>query len=117
VFGGNLTRSGATVHVTPLDSFRMRVYLAPYGLWLTLDAGKFREVSFDPRSQSVRLVLDPASEFTKDALLRVEQPATIAGVGHFRTEKPFAVVRGAYDIPLGSGENEVVLNAEGKAAQ
>jgi hypothetical protein len=116
-FGGNLSESAHAIRVTPLDSFRMRVYLAPYGLWLTLDAGKFREVSFGPRSQSVRLVLDPASEFTKDALLRVEQPATIPGVGQFKPEKTFSLVRGAYDIPLGGAGNEVVLKAEGKTAQ
>jgi hypothetical protein len=111
-FGGNLTQNGPSIHVAPLDSFRMRVYLAPYGLWLTLDAGKFREVSFDPRTQSVRLVLDPASAFTTDALLRIEQPAAIAGIGHFRPEKSFAMVRGAFDIPLGSAGSEVVLQAE-----
>ncbi|HTV14914.1 MAG TPA: DUF5695 domain-containing protein [Acidobacteriaceae bacterium] len=116
-FGGNLIEHGSSIHVTPLDSFRMRVYLAPYGLWLTLDAGKFREVSFDARSQTVHIVLDPASEFTKDALLRVQQPATIAGVGRFKPQKPLALVRGAYDIPLSSGQNEIVLKAEGISRQ
>lgn len=38
-FGGNVHAENNTVEVTPLDSFRMRVYLAPMGLWLTLDAG------------------------------------------------------------------------------
>lgn len=115
-FGGNLTASAHSIRVTPLDSFRMRVYLAPYGLWLTLDAGKFREVSFDPRSQFVRLVLDPASEFTKDALLRVEQPAAIPKVGQFKPEKSFALVRGAYDIPLTGAGNEILLKADAVSA-
>jgi hypothetical protein len=43
-FGGNVTRSGDWLKVQPLDSFRMRVYIAPLGLWLTLDAGKFESV-------------------------------------------------------------------------
>ncbi len=33
---------GDTVKVTPLDSFRARVYVASLGLWLTLDAGNSR---------------------------------------------------------------------------
>src|SRR5208283_3623459 len=36
-FGGNTAVSGEKVKVTPLDSFRTRVYIASSGLWLTLD--------------------------------------------------------------------------------
>jgi len=116
-FGGNLTQTAHSIRVTPLDSFRMRVYLAPFGLWLTLDAGKFREVSFDPRSQSVRILLDPASAFTTVALLRVEQPAAISGIGPFQPEKQFALVRGAYDIPLGHTATEIVLKVRPNSPQ
>lgn len=111
VFGGNLSVDGQTIRVTPLDSFCMRVYLAPYGLWLTLDAGKFREVSFDPRSQTVHLVLDPGSEYTQQALLRIAQPATIPGVGHFRPEKRYTMLRGAYAVLLRSTATEIILKA------
>src|SRR4029077_1935469 len=40
-FGGNITVAEGVVRVAPLDSSRTRVYLAPLGLWLTLDAGCF----------------------------------------------------------------------------
>lgn len=109
VFGGNLTQEAKTIRVTPLDSFRMRVYLAPYGLWLTLDAGKFREIRFDPKSQIVRLTLDPATSYTHDALLRIEQPARIAGVGEFAPEKRYAQDRGAWVVPLRDAPQEVIL--------
>jgi len=33
--------------VKPLDSFRKRVYLAPYGLWLTFDAGLLEKVGIN----------------------------------------------------------------------
>lgn len=41
-FGGNLTVDGDVVRVRPLDAARARVYLAPLGLWLRLDAGDLR---------------------------------------------------------------------------
>ena len=43
-FGGNLKVDGDWVKVATLDSFRRRVYIAPLGLWLTLDAGSFQGV-------------------------------------------------------------------------
>jgi hypothetical protein len=74
-FGGNIRATAAGISVTPLDSFRMRVYLAPLGLWLTLDAGRFERIELNPKSGVVRVVLSAASEFTPAARLRMEQPA------------------------------------------
>ena len=48
-YGGNIKTDGDWVTITPLDAFRMRVYAAPSGLWLTLDAGKFQSVPSTPR--------------------------------------------------------------------
>lgn len=110
-FGGNLAQKGKRIDVKPLDAFRSRAYLAPYGLWLTLDAGKFRAVSFDPGTQTVRLTLDPSDRFTPQALLRIEQPATVAGVGHFQPERHLALVRGAYAIPLHATPTVITLKA------
>jgi len=108
-FGGNLKARGAAVTVTPLDSFRNRLYLAPFGLWLTLDAGKFKSVEFEPATHSVKLVLDCSAEFTPDARLRIEQPAKVAGVGVFAPAEALREERGAYVIPLKHGVTEVVL--------
>jgi len=108
-FGGNLKARGATVTVTPLDSFRERLYLAPFGLWLTLDAGKFKSVEFDTATRTVRLTLDGAAEFTSMARLRIEQPAKIAGVGSFAPAEALREERGAYVVPLKHGATEVVL--------
>ena len=46
-FGGNIKTEGELVKVTPLDSFRTRVYFASLGLWLTLDAGNFESVELN----------------------------------------------------------------------
>ncbi|HEU5397265.1 MAG TPA: DUF5695 domain-containing protein, partial [Verrucomicrobiae bacterium] len=99
-FGGNLQADGDRVAVQPLDSFRQRVYLAPFGLWLTLDAGKFATVEFNPKTHAVRIELAPDDGLTPAARLRIEQPARIAGVGTFRLREKFAADRDAFTIPL-----------------
>jgi hypothetical protein len=108
-FGGNIEKKGGTITVIPLDSFRSRLYLAPIGLWLTLDAGKFERAIFDSRTGSVRLTLDAADEFTPEARLRIEQPAKLPGVGTYRPAAASKLERGAYVVPLKSAATEIVL--------
>ena len=52
-FGGNLSVDGASIRVEPLDAARSRVYIAPLGLWLTLDAGTFERVEINENSRSL----------------------------------------------------------------
>lgn len=99
-FGGNVKVIGNHVTIQPLDSFRRRIYLAPLGLWLTLDAGKFQRIELNSRTHAITIELSPADEFTRRAFLRVEQPAKIAGVGTFRPRARFMTERGAFVIPL-----------------
>jgi hypothetical protein len=110
-FGGNLSQQKQTIHVTPLDAFRSRVYLAPYGLWLRLDAGRFRSVQFNPRTQTVHIILDPGNTYTHHALLRISQPATLPGIGRFKPQGHHAKIRGAYSIPLHASTTEITLKA------
>lgn len=111
-FGGNVKTEGATVKVTPLDSFRMRVYVAPLGLWLTLDAGQFESVELDSRNGAVRIELAPATQFTPEAIVRVELPAKLKGVGEYRAAGTvYRVERGAFVVPLGKKSTWVVLTA------
>src|SRR5215475_8483917 len=56
-FGGNLKVHDGIVTLIPHDSFRSRIFIAPAGLWLTLDAGTFDAVEFDPRTGTVRVGL------------------------------------------------------------
>jgi hypothetical protein len=100
-FGGNDKAAGGVVTLTPLDSFRSRVYVAPLGLWLTLDAGKFQSIEFNPKTGRVRVALDPADAFTPVARLRVEQPAQVRGVGKYELSKQLPLERGGYAIELG----------------
>jgi hypothetical protein len=101
-FGGNFTVEGDMVRLRPLDSARSRVYLAPLGLWLTLDAGSFEMVEMS--AGGVRLTLASATPDTPRA-----RPS---GVGDYRPAEDFPLERGAFVIPLGRGSTEVVLGLD-----
>lgn len=110
-FGGDLESKGENIRVVPLDAFRSRLYLAPIGLWITLDAGRIRQAVFDSRTGVVRLTLEPASQITPSARVRIEQPAKIAGVGTYRPMESFESERGAWVVPLRSETTEIVLRS------
>lgn len=99
-FGGNIGTENDVVRVTPLDGYRSRIYLAPMGLWLTLDAGTFQEIQLDTRKNMVRVGLSPATEFTRSARLRVQQPAVIPGAKAYVPANLFRLERDAYVVPL-----------------
>ncbi len=106
-FGGNLTVAGDSVRVQVLDAARSRIYVAPLGLWLTLDAGKFE--TLEVAGDIVRLTLAPATPYTPQARLRVEQPAAVDDVGAIVPAERYTVERGAYVIPLSQAPTHVVL--------
>jgi len=108
-FGGNIRVAGSLVFVTPLDSLRQRIYIAPFGLWLTLDAGTFSSVEIDPKTHAVALRLSPETENSRVARLRIEQPAKITGVQPFHPRQQFAFERGTFTVPVGKGVTSVAL--------
>ncbi|MFP5229199.1 MAG: DUF5695 domain-containing protein [Acidobacteriota bacterium] len=110
-FGGNLEQKHRSIDVTPLDAARSRLYLAPVGLWITLDAGRIRSVHFDPRTHAVRLTFDPVTEITPSAYLRIQQPSAIAGVGNYQPVESLTRERGAWVVPLRPQPTEIVLQA------
>jgi hypothetical protein len=99
-FGGNVKVSGQWIKVQPLDSFRQRIYIAPLGLWLTLDAGTFDGVEVNAKSQVVRLGFAAATPLAPQARLRIAQPAKIPGVGTYHPAEKFSVERDAVVVPL-----------------
>lgn len=102
-FGGNLAVGPEFVDLIPLNSFRNKVYLAEFGLWLTLDAGQFSKIHIDPATQRVRVIFAPATPHTPVARLRIEQPAQLLGVGKYHPVGSFKIERDAYVIPLKMG--------------
>jgi len=114
-FGGNVLASGQSVTVEPRDSQRQRVYLAPLGLWLTLDSGRFESVTLDEVKNEVKITLAPGGAYTSTALLRIEQPARIVGVGTIAPDGRYELVRRAYSIPL--TERPVVVSLSNRTGQ
>jgi hypothetical protein len=116
-FGGNIlpadrTVSGETITVQPLDSFRRRIYIAPLGLFLTLDAGKFQSVRIAPTSNTVHVEFAPADQFTPAARLRIEQPAKLPNIATFTPDATLTQERGAYVIPLKEGTTSIELRTK-----
>ncbi len=100
-FGGNVQTDGDWVKVQTLDCFRQRVYIAPRGLWVTLDAGTFDHVEINTQTHAVRLALAPAAPHAPQAYLRIEQPAKIDGIGAYRPAQKFPLDHQAFAVPLG----------------
>ncbi len=108
-FGGNISVSGDEITVEPRDASRTTFYLAPVGLWLTLDSGQFDRVVWNRRAGKLRIALAPKDGLTSQARIRVEQPAHLAGVGSFHVAGSPAEERGAYVISLSSSQTWVEL--------
>ncbi|EQB15419.1 DUF5695 domain-containing protein [Novosphingobium lindaniclasticum] len=106
-FGGDLTAKGGKVRVEPKDGARRRLFIAPAGLWVTLEAGRIKSADYDAKTGKVVLTLDPASTAAPTARLLFE--TTTAGGKTYAADAGTAD-RGGYAIPLGSGETTVTLS-------
>lgn len=104
-FGGNVSVAGQKVTVVAKDSFRKRVYLAPIGLYLTLDAGQFESVEYDRKSGIVTVKLVAGIGAPQVARLVVESPGE--GKAKYALEGKFALEAGAFAIPF-TGQQAVV---------
>jgi len=108
-FGGDIEQHGGTVRISVLDSSRQRVFLAPLGLWLTLDAGQFEAVEYDRTHHVVRLHLAPATAHVSTARLRVQQTSQGTEARLYnQVEGDWKINGGAYDIPL--SQRSTVVN-------
>lgn len=113
-FGGNIVRDpaaapGRPVEVTLTDSFRRRIYLAPLGLYLTLDAGQFESVVVTPATGAVTIRLAPATPHVRAARLRVEQPGRTVAPRRWTPATSLTSERGAWVVPLGAATTTVDL--------
>jgi hypothetical protein len=108
-FGGNVTTTAGRVSVQVLDSLRRRVYIAPLGLYLTLDSGKFERVQLDTRTNAVIVTLAPATPDMPMARLRMEQPFKAPGAPTFNTA---GLERGAVSITLRSTPVSVTFTSK-----
>lgn len=108
-FGGNVEDRHGLIHTTVLDSSRNRFFIAPIGLWITLDAGHLESVDFDPKGNVVRLHMAPATETSPTARMRLAQTSTKTGAQPWAISTKTATDAGANVIPLHKGETVVTL--------
>jgi len=108
-FGGNVFNEGEWVNMDLTTAARNRVFIAPVGLWLTLDAGMFKRISYHATSGEVKIVLDKASVTTPNAYLHIEKTNRENAIA-YSLPGSFKTTRGAYEIPLSAKESEWVLS-------
>jgi hypothetical protein len=108
-FGGNIKTQGSVVTLTPLDSARSRVFIAPAGLWLTLESGTLETVEFNSETGVLKIGLAAANENTPEAVLRVEEPAKANHVSRYHPAEQLKSARNAYIVPLGAQTTWVTL--------
>ena len=110
-YGGNVTQAGGDVTIVPKDGARVRLFVAPAGLWITLSAGRIAQAVYTPATGQVRLTLDPADPHTPAARLFVER-TTGAGpaVTVSAVTGPGAVAeRGGFTLLLAPVPTDVML--------
>lgn len=99
-FGGNLSQKGDEVEMELTTAAKSKVFIAPKKLWVNLDAGSFKKVTYNDSTGEVTLTLNGKTEHTPYAYLRVDGTDT---------ELPFKKMRGAYQIELNKKETIIKL--------
>jgi hypothetical protein len=110
-FGANVSVQGNTVALTPCDAFRNRIYLAPLGLYLALDAGTFTRATMDTGRREVTLTLAPTDANTPDALLKVEASWEARDGASYVPTSALPQSRGRYVIKLSDRPTTITLRA------
>ncbi|OSC98881.1 hypothetical protein PYCCODRAFT_1480292 [Trametes coccinea BRFM310] len=113
-FGGNVVATTPTVRVQTLDSLRRRVFIAPIGAWLTLDAGAFEEVDYDPTMRSAVLTIVPAAPGVNGAAPAPNARLVVAntaanGLGVLKPTQSLKQDAGAWVVPFQGGKATVTL--------
>ena len=75
----------------------------------SIAAGVFDSVEYDVKTGAVRIVLSANAPNTPNARLRIEQPASLPGVGRYALAGKYLVDAGDYTVPLNSAGGSVEL--------
>ena len=71
-FGGNLSEKNNLIQVKLTTAAKSRIYIAPKKMWLTLDAGRFTQITYNTTSGTLTLSLEPATKYAPNAYLRID---------------------------------------------
>ncbi|KAF5385354.1 hypothetical protein D9615_001063 [Tricholomella constricta] len=113
--GGNVLSTSPTVQVQVRDPVRRRVYVAPLGALLTLNAGAFSTVTYDPSARTVSITITAVPDGVTGAAsapqgrLIVQQKAILSGITLLKPTTSLAVEAGAFVVPFTSGSATVNL--------
>ena len=99
-FGGNLSEKNNLIQVKLTTAAKSRIYIAPKKMWLTLDAGRFTQITYNTTSGTLTLSLEPATKYAPNAYLRIDT----------ENQLPYEKVRGAHKIELSNKETTVKIN-------
>lgn len=116
-FGGRVLSTMPAVQVQVRDSIRRRIFLAPIGYLLTVDAGAFSAFDYDPATKSVSVVIESTAGGTTDAAvapvarLIVTRTANIYGAGILSPPHNLAQINGAWLVPFQGTSATVFLGS------
>ncbi|KAF8877962.1 hypothetical protein CPB85DRAFT_1443494 [Mucidula mucida] len=112
-FGGNVVSTGTTIEVDVLDTGRRRVFIAPIATLLSLDAGAFTHVAYNPTNHHVTVTMASAvgqGAAAANARLVVKQTVSgYGGVGTLAVTGTHTVNAGAVIIPFSGGQATATL--------
>jgi len=117
-FGGELKFVGKgtqqVIGIKPKDDARRRLFIAPVGLWITLDAGHIQRAQYHPNTGVVKLWLDPASVIEPQArlLFATTRPGGKTYTLTTATPEQGKRERGAYSLALSSRATQVILTPQ-----
>jgi len=98
-FGGNIEENDDEIKVTLTTAAKSKIYFEPKELWLTLDAGTFKELIYDKSSGEIELVLNKKTSDSPQAYLRVNKEMNLK----------YDNMNGAYIIPLSKKPKTILL--------
>lgn len=114
-FGGNVVSTSPAVQVQVKDSVRRRVFIAPLGTLLSLDAGAFSVVAFNPSTHQVDVTITAVPDGANSAAaapngrLIIQQKTSISGFNGLRPSTSLSTDAGAFIIPISSNQGHVTL--------
>lgn len=118
-FGGTVTSvtNNTSVSVQIQDTLRRRIFIASFGLQLTLDAGAFSTAIVDTQANTVTVAILPVAAGAHNAAsaphgrLVVSQTVAVSGIGTFTPTNTLTTDAGAFVVPFGSSGATVILRS------
>lgn len=107
-FSGRLSQKGNWVNTIVTTAGKSRVFIAPAGVWLQLEAGKFDNIAYNIKTGEIKATLLPANNFTPTAFLRVENSKgedSNYKIANYKKDE-----RGAYSVTLSNTNTTVILS-------